>query len=89
MMKKFLSILVLISFASCQQKETVDALVINAKIYTVNSGFDKAEAFAIKDGKFLEVGSTKDIQKKIFQKTLLMLMGKLLSQDLLMPIVIF
>ena len=76
MMKKFLSILVLISFASCQQKETVDALVINAKIYTVNSGFDKAEAFAIKDGKFLEVGSTKDIQKKYISENVIDANGK-------------
>ena len=76
MMKKFLSILVLISFASCQQKETVDALVINAKIYTVNSGFDKAEAFAIKDGKFLEVGSIKDIQKKYISENVIDANGK-------------
>jgi predicted amidohydrolase YtcJ len=76
MMKKLFSILVLISFASCQQKETVDALVINAKIYTVNSGFDKAEAFAIKDGKFLEVGSIKDIQKKYISENVIYANGK-------------
>jgi predicted amidohydrolase YtcJ len=76
MMKKLFSILVLISFASCQQKETVDALVINAKIYTVNSGFDKAEAFAIKDGKFLEVGSIKDIQKKYISENVIDANGK-------------
>ena len=33
-------------------------LVINANVYTVDSAFAKAEAFAIKDGKFVAVGTT-------------------------------
>jgi len=39
-------------------------LVINATIYTVNSNFDKAEAFAIKDGKIIDVGTSEEIQAK-------------------------
>ncbi len=64
MMIKLLSILVLTALTSCQQKIKVDSVVINANVYTVNSSFDKAEAFAIKDGKFIEVGNSKDIQEK-------------------------
>ncbi len=53
------------SFAfSCTKKTAVDTLVINANIYTVNSNFDKAEAFAIKDGKIVEVGTSEEIQAK-------------------------
>ncbi|WP_338356739.1 amidohydrolase [Yeosuana marina] len=63
-MIKLLSILVLTALTSCQQKIKVDSVVINANVYTVNSSFDKAEAFAIKDGKFIEVGNSKDIQEK-------------------------
>ncbi len=64
MMIKLLSILVLTALTSCQQKIKVDSVVINANVYTVNSSFDKAEAFAIKDSKFIEVGNSKDIQEK-------------------------
>ncbi len=71
MMKKLLSILVLTALTSCQQKIKVDSVVINANVYTVNSSFDKAEAFAIKDGKFIEVGNSKDIQEKYTSDSLI------------------
>jgi predicted amidohydrolase YtcJ len=62
-MKNLLSLLIIASIFSCQkEKQQVDSIIINANIYTVNESFDKAEAFAIKDGKFLEVGTTKSIQ---------------------------
>ncbi|WP_017730801.1 amidohydrolase [Nafulsella turpanensis] len=37
-------------------KETVDYIITNAKIYTVDSLFSRAEALAVKDGRFVEVG---------------------------------
>ncbi|MFY9242918.1 MAG: amidohydrolase [Polaribacter sp.] len=43
-------------------KETVDLIVINSKTYTVNEDFSKADAFAIKDGKFVAVGTNQEIQ---------------------------
>jgi hypothetical protein len=62
-MKKLLPILVLSFIFSCQkEKQHVDTIVINANVYKVNSNFDKAEAFAIKDGKFFQIGTSKDIQ---------------------------
>lgn len=45
-------------------KETADLLVINAKIYTVDEEFSTAEAVAIKDGRFLAVGTSKELQEK-------------------------
>lgn len=64
-MKKLSIFLLLVILLSCENEKTeVDSIVINANIYTVNANFDKAEAFAIKDGKFLEIGSSKDIQDK-------------------------
>ena len=52
MKKSIILIFTILSF-SCTKKIAVDTLVINATIYTVNSNFDKAEAFAIKDGKII------------------------------------
>lgn len=63
-MKKLLLIpLILFALISCNQQKKADVIVINSNAYTVNSNFDKAEAFAIKNGKFIAVGTTKDIQK--------------------------
>ncbi|NCO62741.1 MAG: amidohydrolase [Flavobacteriales bacterium] len=63
-MKKTILFLFVISIVSCQNKLQVDAIVMNAKVYSVNSNFEEAEAFAIKNGKFVEVGTSNDIQKK-------------------------
>lgn len=63
-MKKTILLLLLIVGVSCATKEKVDTIVINANIYTVNNNFDKAEAFAIKDGKIVAVGTTLEIQAK-------------------------
>src|SRR5690554_33807 len=62
-MKKLILLAVLLSIFSCQkEKQQVDTLVINANVYTVNSNFEKAEAFAIKDGKFYKIGTSKELQ---------------------------
>ncbi len=51
--------------ASCQAKrEAVDLLVTNATVYTVDSTFAKAEAFAVKDGKFVAVGTAAGLKAK-------------------------
>ncbi|MCC8360573.1 amidohydrolase [Salinimicrobium sediminilitoris] len=45
-------------------KEEADLLVINANVYTVDDEFSTAEAFVVKDGKFLAVGTSKELQEK-------------------------
>lgn len=60
----YLSLLLLVMLSCEKGKTTVDTIVINANVYTVNEAFDKAEAFAVKDGKFVAVGNTLDIQNK-------------------------
>ena len=45
-----------ILMTSCNQKTPVDLIVHNANVYTVGSDFSKAQAFAVKDGKFVAVG---------------------------------
>ena len=57
----FASILILMT--SCTQKTPVDLIVHNANIYTVDDDFSKAQAFAVKDGKFVAVGDEKTIMR--------------------------
>lgn len=54
---------VVISFCQCNQKTTVDSLLVNGNIYTVDSSFTKTEAVAVKDGKILATGTTAELQK--------------------------
>lgn len=49
---------------SCAKSETVDLVVLNANVYTVDSAMSKAEAFAINNGKFVAVGTSEEISKK-------------------------
>ena len=60
----YIFLLALVALSCQKEKEPVDRIVFNAKIYTVNDNFDTAEAFAVKDGKFVEVGTTQTIQEK-------------------------
>ena len=39
-----------------------DVIVVNAKVYTVDSAQPRAEAFALKHGRFVAVGSTADVR---------------------------
>ncbi|MDT0651288.1 amidohydrolase [Autumnicola edwardsiae] len=66
-MKKILFILILaVISTACDstEKEPADLLVFNAEIYTVDSSFSKAEAFVVRDGKFLAVGSSEELREK-------------------------
>lgn len=51
----------LITLCGCNRHQKADMIVYNAVVYTVDSDFSQAEAFAVKDGKFLAVGSTQNI----------------------------
>ena len=46
------------------KREAVDLLVTNATVYTVDSAFAKAEAFAVKNGKFVAVGTAAELKAK-------------------------
>ena len=55
-MKKNPLFLLIIFCLATACTERVDLLVHNAKIYTVNTDFDQASAFVVKNGKFVAVG---------------------------------
>lgn len=47
---------------SCTPAKTkADFIVVNAKAYTVNDAMETAESFAVKDGKFIGVGTQQDM----------------------------
>jgi predicted amidohydrolase YtcJ len=55
--------------AAAAETSSPDLVVLNAKVYTVDSSAPKAEAFAVKAGRFTAVGSTADIKGLIGKGT--------------------
>ena len=76
----FLLYFVISTFFSCSKN--VDLIVHNAKIYTVNENFEVASSFAVKNGKFLDVGGKEIIQKYNSKETLNM-QGKVILPGLI------
>lgn len=67
-MYRLLSILILGLFIRCTTNTEVDIIVYNAKVYTVDSTFSIVDAFAIKNGIFIDVGKSQDILKRYTAK---------------------
>ncbi len=59
-MKKLIVLCFLIG-ACGSRKTKVDLIVFNAQVYTVDKNFTTTEAFAVKDGRFLAIGTTDEI----------------------------
>jgi predicted amidohydrolase YtcJ len=75
-MKKVFFFLSTIIFFSCSHKEQADLIVHNAVVYTVDSAFSNAQSFAVKDGKFLAVGTNDEILNKFDAKEIIDAEGK-------------
>src|SRR6202453_2456117 len=58
-----------LSAAEAAEGKDADLVVFNAKVYTVDARMPKAEAFAVKGGRFFAVGSNADIKALIRKKT--------------------
>jgi predicted amidohydrolase YtcJ len=54
--------------SGCQSRQSVDLVVYNATVYTVDSTFSKATAFAVQDGKFVAVGTADEVRAKFQAK---------------------
>ncbi|WP_299155391.1 amidohydrolase [uncultured Christiangramia sp.] len=55
---------IFLTFSSVAQKQEADLLVFNGVVYTVDSEFNTTEAFAVKDGKFLKVGTEESLREE-------------------------
>lgn len=62
--KLYLFFLLILVIQSCKSTKQVDLIVKNAKVYTVDQDFSQAESFAVKDGKFIAIGTNNEIQSK-------------------------
>ncbi|EIJ39127.1 amidohydrolase [Galbibacter orientalis] len=67
---------IILMLVSCGQKEKVALVVINANVYTVDSLMSNVEAFAVKDEKFVAVGTSDEITKKYTSEKIIDLKGK-------------
>ena len=59
----FLSLLLILFLGSCSNSKKADFIVHHAVVYTVDEQFSTAEAFAVKDGIIVAVGSNASILK--------------------------
>ena len=50
-------------FSACTTDDGVDLILYNAQVVTVNENLDTAQAIAIKDGKFIAIGTNEEIKK--------------------------
>ncbi len=63
MKKLLLFLLISLNFIACKQQQKADLIVVNANVYIADNVFSKAEAFAIKDGKFMAIGTNDEIKQ--------------------------
>lgn len=69
-MKNIILIFLALSLCSCRSGKQADLIVHNAVVYTVDNQFSVKEAFAVKDGKLLELGTSEEILRKYKGETL-------------------
>lgn len=73
----------MISCFSCTNKEMVDLIVKNAKVYTVDSIMSISESFAIKNGKFVAIGSNDYIMQNYESENIIHAEGKFIYPGLI------
>jgi predicted amidohydrolase YtcJ len=61
-LSSILSSFLVIFFWSCKTSTQVDLIVYNGVVYSVDSAFSVHEAFAVKDGKFVAMGTSEEIR---------------------------
>ena len=75
-MKNLLLVVSISYLFACRSAIQADLIVHHGKVYTVDSSFSVAEAFAVKDGKILAVGKDADILKAYTAKQTVDAKGK-------------
>lgn len=84
-MKRCILIFSLLALTSClkKNKTTVDSIVTNATIYTVDKSFGKATAMAVSDGKIVAVGSDDEIKNNFESTNIIEAKGKFIYPGLI------
>lgn len=84
-MKRFSLLFALFLLISCDQKDkiSVDTIITDATIYTVNNAFAEASAMAIDKGKIVAIGSNREIAKQYESKNTIEAEGKFIYPGLI------
>lgn len=75
-MKNYFYALCTAFLAACSSTDKADLIVYNGTVYTVDSTFSKATAFAVKDGKFVAVGNSATVFGQFQSDSMLNAEGK-------------
>ncbi|HDS07075.1 MAG TPA: amidohydrolase [Bacteroides sp.] len=71
-----ITLLISTSMTSCNySRKEADLIMTNGVVYTVDPDFSKAEAIAVKDGRIIDVGTTKEIREKYLAPRVVDLQG--------------
>ena len=84
-MKRFSLLFTLFLLISCDQKNkiSVDTIITDATIYTVNDSFAQASAMAIDKGKIVAIGTNGEISKQYESKNTIEAQGKFIYPGLI------
>lgn len=82
-MKKLIFIFSGFLILSCSSQQSVDLLVKNAVVYTVNKNFDTVSGFVVRNGKILETGHSEALEKKYKPKQVYDAHGKTIVPGLI------
>lgn len=81
-MKSYLTnglfIFYLFIMTGCYQKQRVDLILTNGKIYTVDKDFSSAESFAVLDGRITATGSSAEILSEFTSSEIIDVNGKII-----------
>lgn len=70
------SLIIAMVLGSCQNRGKADLIILSAKVYTVDQQMSQVEAIAIKDGKFIAVGTNQEINDAYQSEEILDLEGR-------------
>lgn len=62
--RTFLTFIALAVMAACHSRQPADMILYNGKVYTVDSAFSVAQAFAVAGGKIVAVGTDADVRDR-------------------------
>ncbi|PIF62088.1 MULTISPECIES: amidohydrolase [unclassified Flavobacterium] len=84
-MRFITSFLALFLLISCDQKDkiSVDTIITDATIYSINNSFEKASAMAIDEGKIVAIGTNREIAKQYESKNTIEAEGKFIYPGLI------
>ena len=68
--------MLVVIFSSCHSKEPADLVLLHGRVYTVDSVFSQAQAFAVKNGKIVAVGTDREISRRYEPHRVIDAMGK-------------